>query len=186
MILGLGGRKSPRPSEPILQPAPSEEDDLGLDLAWRIHAALVDWTGKVDTKASFAFAIESAIVLAVVGQTKSPGLYASLEGIDRWLYGVGLALILVGILMAASVVTPRLRRRASKREWRENFIYFGHLRHWRPEQLAAHLQSIEDPLPILSRQLVNMSKIAWSKHVLVQISMFAAGLGALSLGLVLL
>ena len=33
------------------------------DTAWRIHGALVDWTGKVDTKASFALTIESDVLM---------------------------------------------------------------------------------------------------------------------------
>lgn len=37
-----------------------------LDTAWRIHGALVDWTGKVDSKASFTVGVESAALAGVI------------------------------------------------------------------------------------------------------------------------
>lgn len=35
-------------------------------------------------------------------------------------------------------------------------------------------------LPVVSKQLVNMSKIAWKKHVLVKLSMILAATGGLA------
>lgn len=38
----------------------------GVDTAWRIHQAQTDWTGLVDVKASFIFAIASASMATTV------------------------------------------------------------------------------------------------------------------------
>jgi hypothetical protein len=175
--MGWGRGNESRPPAP--SPAPTDDD--ALDTAWRIHAALTDWTGKVDTKAAFCFAVESAVLVAVVN-LKVPGrLFAVLKGPRQtWAFGIGVALIILGITFAGNVVMPRLRRRKTKNEWPANFIYFGHLRHWEPAALEAKLSSTP-MLPVLSHQLVVMSKIAWRKHVMVQLSLLVGGLGAASL-----
>src|SRR3712207_62647 len=111
----------------------SQQDPV--DTAWRIHGAIADWTGKVDTKASFVLTIESALL-----------------------------------------VKPRVRRRDMADEWRDNFVFFGHRQSWRPEDLEAALAE-RSVLPVLTRQLVNMSKIAWRKHLLVEVSMLCAVVG---------
>ena len=99
-------------------------EDQGVDTAWKIHAAIVDWTGKVDTKASFASALESAAIV-------------SLSASGRKLRSIGLAarypldwdrLPAFAALAAASVVASRLQSRATKSEWRDNSIYFGHFK----------------------------------------------------------
>ncbi|MFF8280664.1 Pycsar system effector family protein [Streptomyces lateritius] len=74
---------------------------------------------------------------------------------------------------------PRLR--ASKKleaECAENFIFFGHPKYWEPTALAQKLQE-QDMLPVLTNQLVNMSKIAWKKHRYVQLSFLLAGIGGI-------
>lgn len=43
-----------------------------LETAWKIQAALVDWTGKADTKASIALSVQST-VLALVGVLATSG-----------------------------------------------------------------------------------------------------------------
>lgn len=130
-----------------------------VEVAWRIHDAQADWTGKVDNKAAFALSIHSLILtLSLAGATEI------VEFRDWVVFGCGTALLLAGAVMAASVVAPRLRSRGLKRASRENYIYFGHARHWEPERLQRRLRR-EDPLPQLSRQIVVMAEIAWSKHV---------------------
>jgi Family of unknown function (DUF5706) len=49
----------------------------------------------------------------------------------------------------------------------DNFVDFGH---WRPEDPQASQASLleGDTLPVLTNQLVTMSKIAWTKHRRVQ------------------
>lgn len=153
-----------------------------IETLWKIHAAQVDWTGRVDAKASFAFGLESA-ALGLVVALSSPGrTYAALEGwLEPFLYWAGLVLLLAGALLALLVVIPRLRHRVAQDEAAENYIYFGHVRQWDPDTLAEHVQSGDDLPQVLARQCVTMARIAWRKHRLVQMSMTAgaAGIGAL-------
>lgn len=163
-------------SDPSDAEAGSPEPDP-VDTAWRIHAAVVDWTGKVDTKASFALAIETALLVGIFNASNT-GVLSDLAGWRAlWLYRIGTTLLVASVLLAMMVVRPRLRRRALDTESIVDFIYFGHLRHWAPEDLAAALASRE-VLPVLARQLVRMSKIAWMKHRCVQYSLGAGVLGA--------
>lgn len=139
-----------------------------LDTAWRIHQAQADWTAKVDAKATFAFAIESAAIATVVALTPNGRLFSDLDA--WWLfagYVLGLLLLMIAAGLSALVVIPRLRSRPSLKEAASNFIYFGHVRHWTSTHLEAALRA-QDPLPQLSRQIVNMAEIAWTKHVRVQ------------------
>ncbi|MFJ1551427.1 Pycsar system effector family protein [Streptomyces sp. NPDC088246] len=58
----------------------------------------------------------------------------------------------------------------------ENFIYFGHIQFWDAASLAQKLRD-QDMLPVLSNQLINISKIAWRKHRFVQLSFLLAAVG---------
>jgi hypothetical protein len=58
-----------------------------------------------------------------------------------------------------------------------NFIYVGHLRHRNKDELTTALKTT-DILPVLSHQLIVMSKIAWDKHKYVQWSFIAFSAGA--------
>lgn len=156
----------------------------GIDYGWKVHAALDAWTGKVDTKASIALAIESATLAFALSQSEKGRALADLSGAPRWLYLAGVALLLVAVGCALWVVFPRLRRRASRRpeEWQQNTIYFGHLRHWEPGDLANALDTAAIPQgDQLARQLVNMATIAWSKHAWLQWSLVAFAAGMLCL-----
>jgi len=77
-------------------------------------------------------------------------------------------------------VVPRLQWRACGRrsDWRQNTVYFGHLRHWDPDDLAAQLAAGGPPeLPQLAAQLVATARIAWRKHAWLQGSLAAFALG---------
>jgi hypothetical protein len=149
-----------------------------IDTAWRIHAAQVDWTGKVDAKASFALTIESAVLAGAVALSKSNDRFSNLQGSFPLLtFWTGVALLVTAVVLAVLVVTPRTRDKNIPTEWPNNFIYFGHLQHWTPEALESALR-VADPLPMLSRQLVAMGRIACTKHTLVKWSMRAAVPGA--------
>lgn len=157
-----------------------------IDAAWRIHGAILDWTGKVDAKANFCLAAESALLVIVVNLSAQGRGLANLENpVLRVGLVLGAALVACGILCAATVVIPRLRRRNVDGEVEENFIYFGHARQWAPEQLAARLDE-GNLLPVISRQIVTMSKIAWRKHVMVQYSLTLALIGAALIGVCVL
>jgi len=152
-----------------------------LETAWKIHGAIVDWTGKVDAKASFAFTIESAGVATTVALSGDKRTFSTLEGPwQNFLYNGGILSLLIAAAFAVWVVIPRLRMRHVRREFPNNFIYFGHLKYWKPEDLSDAIGK-KDLLPALTHQMVKMSQIAWRKHVAVKISMWLAISGGLSL-----
>ncbi|MDQ1053124.1 hypothetical protein QE394_001052 [Arthrobacter sp. SORGH_AS 212] len=148
------------------------EDKEAIDSAWKIHAAQVDWTGKVDTKASFAFGLESAAIVTTVALSAEGRIFGDIsDPAAGWFYGIGLTLILAGATFAVAVVIPRLKSDIVKKTAEDNFIYFGHAQHWEPAELASAIKD-RDILPVISRQIVVMADIAWQKHRWVQRSMF--------------
>lgn len=149
----------------------------GVDFGWRVHAALDSWTGKVDTKASIALAIESAVFGFVVTLTKRGEQFTSLHGSDLVVFRIGSGFLLVAIFLSLLVVAPQLNRRQAKQIWSSNMIYFGHLRHWDPKKLAQALDTDQPYGEQLARQLVTMAKIAWRKHALLQYSLACLVLG---------
>lgn len=153
-----------------------------IDTAWKIHSALIDWTGKVDTKASFALTIESALLVGVITLSGEGRVFHHLSGWAIVWYVLGILLLIAGVLCAAWVVRPRLRAANLGAEALDNFVYFGHLRHLTPEIVQQQLQSTT-LLAVLSKQLVEMSKIAWTKYRLVQLSMSLAPFGVVALGI---
>lgn len=147
-----------------------------VDTAWRIHGAVADWTGKVDSKASFALAIESAVAVAVIQLAAGDRRLGHLSGFwEVGCFALGMSILVLSILCVGWAVRPRLRRKSLSCE-RTDFIYFGHLRLWDATDLETALVE-RDPLPVLSRQLVNMAKIAWEKHMAVQLSLGGAAVG---------
>ncbi len=94
---------------------------------------------------------------------------------------IGISLTALGVLLAAFVVTPRLNRRRTKATWKDNFIYFGHLRHWQPADLRSKLKAldVDQELDLLATQLVSTAKIAWYKHSVLQFAMASLVLGVL-------
>ncbi|MFJ2900598.1 Pycsar system effector family protein [Streptomyces sp. NPDC087218] len=158
-------------------PEPGASRAQAVETAWRIHAELGNWTAKVDAKASFALTLASAAIAGVIALSTDDHVLANLEGWGRALLWVGTVFILASGIFAMLVVVPRLRARKVKEEAPSNFIYFGHLMHREPGELAAALEKT-DVLPVLSRQLIAMSKITWGKHRHVQWSFITFGLGA--------
>ncbi|WP_264076787.1 Pycsar system effector family protein [Mycolicibacterium arabiense] len=130
----------------------------------------------MDAKASFALAVESALLAGVVTLS---GKDRALDGVSGWAliwYVVGVILLIAAVLCCVWTVRPRLRSSKLEFEAPVNFIYFGHLRLRTQDEVSEHLRD-SDLVPVLSRQLVEMSKIAWTKHRLVQISLTFAPLG---------
>lgn len=163
-------------------------DDRAEETAWRIHSALCDWTGKVDSKASFLSAIETGVLAGVIALAANGSYLSKLHG--RWqlgLFWTGVALLVGSIIGALWVVMPYLRRSYLADEQPTNFVFFGHLKSWKPEELAEALGR-DDPMPVLSRQLVNMANIAWKKHRRLQFSILGTvtGSGLISLAALLL
>ncbi|CAL9676816.1 Pycsar system effector family protein [Streptomyces sp. enrichment culture] len=159
-------------------PTPSDADARAVETAWRIHTELGNWTAKVDAKASFALTLESAATAGVIALSTDDHVLANLHGWGtRSLLWTGTVLILISGIFSMLVVVPRLRARKVKAEAPSNFIYFGHLMHREADELTAVLKQT-DILPVLSRQLIVMSKIAWGKHRHVQLSFSIFGVGA--------
>jgi len=152
-------------------------NDKAIEQAWKIHAAQAEWTGKVDAKASFAFAVESAIIATTVALSANGRLFSNLDGwLDGALYWIGVLSLLAGAFFALVVVRPRLKADVVKKMAKENFIYFGHVQYWESDDLA-HALKERDILPVITRQIVVMADIAWQKHRWVQLSMSLGGVG---------
>lgn len=158
----------------------------GLDFAWRVHGALDSWTGKVDTKASITLAIESAVLGFVLSLSKKGERLAGLHGAGDLAYHIGIGCLVAAVLAALLVVMPQLNRRDAKRDWRNGTIYFGHLRRWKPADLAKELKTSQVYEDQLAAQLVAMSKIAWKKHARLQWSVGFLMLGAACLSFAIL
>ncbi|GAA3295931.1 Pycsar system effector family protein [Streptomyces cinereospinus] len=157
----------------------AEAETDAVETAWRIHAALVDWTGKVDAKAGFALTLESAALGAIVAFSGSRYRLGELHGtVPTVLFWAGAALLGLAALAAVSVVSPRLAT-ARGHDWRQNFVYFGDLRHWEPDRLAEKLADTSALAP-LSRQLVVMSRVVWAKQLRVRQSLLLAVAGVLA------
>jgi Family of unknown function (DUF5706) len=164
-----------------VEDAVTAADDAVVN-AWRIHDALVAWTSNVDSKASFALAIESAVAAALVALCGHGARLSHLYG--AWstaFFSAGAVTLAAALVCVLYVVRPRLRSKEVDREWRNGLIYFGHLRHWSATELEAELRN-GDMLPILSRQLVAMSGIAWAKHRMLQLSMTLAPVSVVLIG----
>lgn len=147
------------------------DDPSSVELAWKIHSAIDAWTGKADLKASIMLPLETAALGFVASQSSRGHAFSNLTGWHLCLYWSGVVILGGATLAAGAVVFPRLNAREAKRRWKDNFIYFGHLRHWEEEALAAELRAAGPrQVDALATQLVTMSKIAWRKHVCLQAS----------------
>jgi len=157
--------------------------DEPTETAWRIQAAVADWTAKADAKASFALTMQST-ALAVLGLlATSKRAAGDLDStMPRLLLWVGVLLMMAGVSCAAWAISPNLRKERRGPEMSDDFLYFGHVRHLDPAMLEAALRD-KDPLPSLSRQVVVMSEIAWTKHRRVQWSLMLAVAGCAAFGL---
>lgn len=98
---------------------------------------------------------------------------ANLDGWPSVLFWVGVVFLIAALLCVVYVVRPRLRSKKVKLESQTNFIFFGHLKDWEADDLEDALTQ-RDVLPVLTRQLVNMSEIAWVKHRMLQLSLTGA------------
>lgn len=155
---------------------PSQSD--AVDAAWRIHQLQMQWTGQVDTKAGFAFAIESAaIVAAMTLSSEGRVFYGIPHGLPYYGYLGGLLALFIAAGLAIAAVFPRLGPSTPPRGRRLGYIYFGDVRAWDPYSLKATLTR-ESVLTDLCRQVQIMADIAWRKHRQLQRSFGFACTGA--------
>ena len=163
----------------VLEESPDQAIDHDpVATAWSIHASIADWTRSVDNKASFASAVETAVLLGVLTLSAEGRQLSRVSG--PWQLGflwLGVAFLVVALLLVLWVVSPHLRTKRVGDEYRSNVIYFGHARYWQPGELTSFLSGA-DILPMLSRQIVAISHIAWRKHRNLQLSIFASVVGA--------
>jgi hypothetical protein len=165
--------------EAVSQGDPKElEASDGTDFAWKVHDALDSWTAKVDTKASIVLAIEAALAGFVITLSGKGGRLAGLRGYRGNLDRVGLIFLIASVLLSLAVVWPQLGRWKARQNWSSNMIYFGHLRRWDPDKLAAELADGKPTVPQLALQLVTMSKINWRKHAWLQWSLLCLVVGS--------
>lgn len=160
-------------------PAPNANTPAeATETAWRIHGALGEWTARVDAKASFALTLQTAALAGILALSSDGHRLDDLHGwMPLTLLWSGTVLVMAGAVFAMLVVVPRLRAAHIRDEAPDNFIYFGHLMHRAPEELTTALQQ-HSPLPVLSRQLIAMSRITWAKHRHVQWSFLSFLAGA--------
>jgi hypothetical protein len=156
-----------------------EAGERGVTFAWTTHSAITDWTAKVDTKAAIVLSLGSVLLGFFVTLSGKGRILDDMHGWRLILERVGLGWSAIGVVLASLVVAPRLNRRLTRSSWRENFVYFGHLRYWEPTDLREKLRSLEvdQELSVLATQLVATSRIAWHKHRLLQGAMVSLILG---------
>jgi Family of unknown function (DUF5706) len=147
-----------------------------IEFAWRAHAAQENWTAKVDTKASIFFTVNGAGVAALVAlRTQSGGVLEQLGGARQVIADVGIVLCALAVIIAGAAIFPLLGR-STRHRAEHDTIYFGHLRHRTPGEVAEQLRTISDDekLDHLARQLVVMAKANWIKHRLLQLALLMA------------
>jgi hypothetical protein len=155
-----------------------EVDHDPVATAWSIHSSIAEWTRSVDNKASFASAVETAVLLGVLTLSADDRQLSRLSG--PWQLGVfwlGVAVLVLSLLLVLWVISPHLRSKRVRDEYRSNVIFFGHARYWNPPELTTFLSG-DDILPMLSRQIVAISHIAWKKHRNLQLSILGSVIGA--------
>ncbi|MFF0789445.1 Pycsar system effector family protein [Streptomyces spiralis] len=143
--------------------------------AWQLQGTLAESTRAADAKASFALAIESAMLAAMAALANSEHGLGGISGtLPRAALWAGVALLGVSAVMAVLAVLPRHGREGHSRPAHpDDFVFYGHIRHLTPAELTEGLRG-RDPLPALSRQLVAMSRILWVKQRLVRQSLLTA------------
>jgi hypothetical protein len=151
-----------------------------------VHLAIQDWTKSVDQKASIFLVFNTA--LATLAGREVFNVHGGLHqtsGTTLWVVRVMGICFAMSALLAISVVLPRLRRRATRRDAAHGLVYFGHLRHRTVEDIERGLHDLDDDeaLAQLARQLKATAVIAWRKHVRLQAAMIALVIAASSFGL---
>lgn len=169
-----------RPARPAPQhTAPDSPLKANVEFAWRVHTAQENWTSKVDTKASVFFTVNLAGLAAVLAfRTQKDGLLATLTGWRHGFADLGILLCGIAVVVAGVAIFPLLGP-VREHQTRRDAIYFGHLRHRSPTNLAQQLVSLTEREQIeqVSRQLVVMAKGNWTKHRCLQLALLTALVG---------
>jgi hypothetical protein len=133
--------------------------------------------------------LETAVLVILLAAEAPHRLLGQLTGWRSAFAGLGIGVYIMAMVLAAVAVIPLMGPTKKHRaEYGRNTIYFGHLRHWRHEDLNQWLSrmSQEDELAQLSRQLIELSRRNWHKHRSLQLSMLTALFGSALIGLAVL
>ncbi|MGY2031339.1 Pycsar system effector family protein [Nocardia gipuzkoensis] len=155
-----------------------------ITFGWRVHQAQEAWTAKVDVKASIVLALDGAVLVAIIAGHNKDGVLTELTGWRSLIEVLAAISILVALVLAGLVVRPALGpSRQHRAQHSAHIIYFGHLRHWDPPQLATRLRSLtpDEETDQLAQQVVSMSQRNWWKHRLLQWALYTTALAALLL-----
>ena len=163
----------------------TDVDPATIEFAWRVNQEIMDWTGKVDTKAAIILPFESAVFGVAVSLSNKDHVFAHLGGWRLVLSYGGFAALIGALFFSAMVVMPQLNRRRIKQQPRQNAMYFGVLRRLDAEELLARMRTVpRHQLAMLCQHLQNTSAVCWRKHSWLQSSMvlllFGAGLCAVA------
>ena len=152
---------------------PGHDSAVGVNFAWRTHQALVGWTASVDTKAAITLSLGGVILGFYISQGSSNHILLSAHRWQSVTEIIGMCLTVIGVIISGLVIAPRLNRRLTKKNWQQNYLYFGHLRSWDTHRLKRALTELDNDqeLELLSAQLVAMARIAWYKHALLQLAL---------------
>ncbi|MGW5518677.1 Pycsar system effector family protein [Nocardia africana] len=167
---------------PVLVP----DEKNAITFGWRVHQAQESWTAKVDVKASIVLALDGAILVAVIAGHNKDGVLAALSGWRDLMQIVASGIVLCALLLAGLVVRPALGpSRKHQVEYHDHVIYFGHLRHWDSQQLAAKLRAMttHEETEQLANQVIAMSKRNWWKHRFLQWALYFTAVAALLLAI---
>jgi hypothetical protein len=155
-----------------------------IEFGWQVHAVQEASTARADVKASVLLAFQAG---AFVFGVSVRDLLLPLDRI-RLAVAVGaVGMLLLAILASALTVLPRLGSSwRHRREYPRHIVYFGHLRLWRPPELAAKLTrvTVREQADMLALQIIALSRLNWRKHRLLQLSVGLTLLSILTMSVV--
>jgi len=149
-----------------------------LEFAWRIFNAQQAWIEGVDRKATALLFIESAVIGILVATHAQ-----LLVQVGAWRFTTAFAGVVVwfasGLLTLLSTIPMLGRSGALRKESKNYFMYFGHVRHWRTIDLEKRLRDLtaDDALKQLAFEIITVSNLVWRKHRLLQAAMLTGIVG---------
>lgn len=162
-----------------------EEVEISDELAWRVHDTAKSWIVQVDVKAAAALAIEAAVLGFALALVTTSEVLSQLTALSRWIIGLGLVALFASIVLSLNVLRPRVKLNEPSPE-NPGYLYFGHLRHWKSEDLSKTLSRNTVNDNQLADQVIKMSIIAWRKHLWLKWSLYLLLLGVALVGMIYL
>jgi pycsar effector protein len=159
---------------------PTLPTDAGVEFGWRAHQAIQGWTSSVDTKASIALVIETAVAAAALrALITDKGPLHNATGLHLATSIAAATVLVLAVGCAVLVILPRLDRGNANGQT-TGLVYFGHLRHRSAENIARALADLtpDEERRQLAAQLHVTSEVAWRKHDWLQRSLALFPLGA--------